>query len=44
MVTVLTMAMLFSGSRDSWISFSLGVAAGLAIVLLSKRLRRKEDR
>jgi uncharacterized membrane protein YjjP (DUF1212 family) len=34
----------FSGSRDSWLSFALGIAAGLAVVLISKRLRRKEDR
>jgi hypothetical protein len=44
MTTVLTMALLFGGSRDSWLSFALGLAAGLALVLLSKRVRRKGDR
>jgi O-antigen ligase len=43
MYPVLT-ALLFSGSRNSWLSFALGIAAGLAVVLISKRLRRKEDR
>ena len=38
------MTLLFGGSRDSWVSFALGVAAGLALVLISKRMRRKEDR
>ena len=36
--------LLFGGARDSWISFALGVAVGLALVLISKRMRRKEDR
>jgi hypothetical protein len=44
MSSALSVALLFSGSRDSWISFALGVIAGLALVLVSKRLRRKEDR
>ena len=44
MIIALTTAVLFTGSRDSWVSFSLGVAAGLAVVLISKRRRRKEDR
>ena len=43
MIVVLT-ALLFGGSRDGWLSFALGVVAGLALVLISKRLRRKEDR
>jgi uncharacterized membrane protein YjjP (DUF1212 family) len=37
-------ALFFGGSRDSWVSFALGIAAGLAVVLISKRRRRKEDR
>ncbi len=44
MTMALTTALLFTGSRESWVSFALGVAAGLAVVLISKRLRRKEDR
>ena len=44
MTLALTTALLFTGSRDSWISFALGAAAGLAFVLISKRFRRKEDR
>jgi hypothetical protein len=40
----LTSALFFTGSAESWISFALGAAVGLAFVLLSKRLRRKEDR
>jgi hypothetical protein len=43
MIPALT-TLLFSGSRDSWLSFALGVVAGLALLLISKRLRRKEDR
>ncbi len=43
-MTVVLTALLFGGSRDSWLSFALGAAAGLAMVLISKRLRRKEDR
>ena len=44
MTIALTSALLFGGSRDSWISFGLGLGVGLAFVFLSKRLRRKEDR
>jgi hypothetical protein len=44
MTIALASALLFIGSRDSWVSFGLGMAAGLALLLLSKRLRRKEDR
>jgi hypothetical protein len=44
MTIVLAAVLLFAGSRDSWISFALGIAAGLALVLISKRIRRKEDR
>jgi hypothetical protein len=44
-MTLALAAALTLGSRDSWVSFALGVAAGLAVVLISKRLRRrKEDR
>jgi hypothetical protein len=43
MTLALTTALL-GGSRDTWVSFALGVTAGLAVVLISKRLRRKEDR
>jgi hypothetical protein len=38
------MAHFFSGSRESWLSFALGIVAGLATMFISKRLRRKEDR
>lgn len=44
MTLALTTAIIFGGSRVSGVSFALGVVAGLAFVLLSKRLRRKEDR
>jgi hypothetical protein len=44
MFSVLSIAMLFSGSRDSWISFALGVSAGFTLILVSKRFRRKENR
>jgi hypothetical protein len=44
MTFALVAALLFSGSSDTWLSFALGVAVGLGLVLLSKRLRRKEDR
>ncbi|HEX5284491.1 MAG TPA: hypothetical protein VFW30_10250 [Bryocella sp.] len=44
MSPVLMMALLFGGSRDSWISFALGLAAGLAFVLISMRLRRRRGR
>jgi hypothetical protein len=44
MTLALTTALLFGGSRDSWVSFALGIGAGLALVLISKRRRRKEDR
>jgi hypothetical protein len=44
MTIALTAALLFNGSRGSWVSFAIGVAVGLAFVLISKRLRRKEDR
>ena len=44
MVSALTTALLFTGSRDSLVSFALGIAAGLVTVLISNRLRRKEDR
>jgi len=44
MVPALATALFFTGSRDSYVSFALGIAAGLATVLVSKRLRRKEDR
>jgi hypothetical protein len=44
MYLALTAALLFTGSRDSWVSFALGVVAGVAVILISKRLRRKEDR
>lgn len=44
MTIALTAALLFGASRDSWLSFSLGLAAGLAFVLLSNRFRRKGDR
>jgi hypothetical protein len=44
MPSVLSMALVLSGSHDSWISFALGVVVGLAVVFISKRLRRKEDR
>jgi hypothetical protein len=43
-MTVALTTLLFGGSRDSWVSFAFGVTAGLAVVLISKRLRRKEDR
>ena len=43
-MTVALTALIFIGSRESWLSFALGVAAGLAVVLISKRLRRREDR
>jgi hypothetical protein len=36
---------LFDNLRGhNWESFALGVLAGLALVFLSKRIRRKEDR
>ncbi|HXS14023.1 MAG TPA: hypothetical protein VN734_15080 [Acidobacteriaceae bacterium] len=44
MTITLAAALLFTGSRDSWISFALGIGAGLALVLISKRIRRREDR
>jgi len=44
MTIILATALLLGGSRDTWVSFVLGIAAGLALVLISKRLRRKEDR
>ena len=44
MSSALVIALFFTGSRDSWVSFGVGVVAGLAVVLVSKRLRRKEDR
>ncbi|HEV2576160.1 MAG TPA: hypothetical protein VGU25_03010 [Acidobacteriaceae bacterium] len=44
MCSSLAMALFFTGSRESWLSFAAGVVAGLAVVLISKRLRRKEDR
>ena len=43
-MTIVLATALLVGSRSSWVSFAVGVAAGLAFVLLSKRLRRKEDR
>jgi len=43
MFSALTTA-LVSGSRDSWTSFALGIVAGLVLMLVSRRLRRKEDR
>lgn len=44
MINALTSALFFTGSRDNLISLGLGLAAGVAFVLLFKRLRRKEDR
>ncbi len=44
MTIALTSALLLGGSGHNWIAFGLGAAAGLAFVLLSKRLRRKEER
>jgi hypothetical protein len=44
MYPALATVLLFSGSRDSWLSFALGVSAGLAVVLISQRLRRKGRR
>lgn len=44
MSSALIVALLFIGSRDSWLSFALGAAAGLAVILIANRLRRKEDR
>jgi len=44
MTNALTSALLFTGSRDNWMSFGVGLAAGVAFLLLSRRLRRKEDR
>ena len=44
MYSALIAALLFTGSRDSLVSFALGIAAGVATVMVSKRLRRKEDR
>ena len=44
MIVDLATALIFTGFRDSWVSFALGAGAGLTVVLLSKRLRRKEDR
>jgi hypothetical protein len=44
MTNALTSALLFTGSRDTLMPLGLGLAAGVAFVLLSKRLRRKEDR
>lgn len=41
---VLAAVLLFTASRDTLLSFALGIVAGLAVVLISKRLRRKEDR
>jgi hypothetical protein len=44
MAIALTSALLFTGSRDNWMSLGLGLTTGVAFVLLSKRFRRKEDR
>ena len=44
MYAALAIVLLFSGSRDNWISFVVGAIVGLAVVLAAKRLRRKEDR
>ena len=44
MYFALATILLFTGSRESWMSFALGVIAGVAVVFISKRLRRKEDR
>ena len=44
MPSAFIVALLFTGSRESWLSFALGGVAGLAVIFVSKRLRRKEDR
>lgn len=44
MTIAVSAALLLNGSGHSWISFVLGAVAGVAFVLVSKRLRHKEDR
>jgi uncharacterized membrane protein YjjP (DUF1212 family) len=43
-MTVALAVLILGGSRDTWLSFTIGIAVGLAVVLISKRVRRKEDR
>jgi hypothetical protein len=44
MYLALASVLLFTASRDTLLSFALGIVAGLAVVLISKRRRRKEGR